>query len=450
MKNRNHNLRYPVFPSMLLNYLLLNAWLIRNKNMESFKGDLTSDVSFIFLLIFILFNVIILGFTILKKINIQSGPAPYIVLFLVFQFLNIRYIEPAYYWNLIPDSSTYTNLGLTLFECGKLALDCDRLSILQWPIGQPVISAFLYTYFYYESKYIYLLIFSLAIFFISKLAQNQFGNIYQVGLVYFILLSNNYELSFLIISEIPYLFFSSIFLYCLFKNKYKLSFVFAILSILIRPIGVINLSVFFLFLLINERNKTKFYFFGFTVISLLYMLYNYIMNGLFAFATIVSVNLSGDGLIKSNSLIENLVFFVSKDGFRFISDNLSRLYGSGSRDCVFENCFIFNPLFNKEGSVPEIIFSNEILTYVLRPILELVFKITSPTSLFIYFPFLLLLIFFSNKKNSFVFISIFTLNILLSVLTAEYGSRWWLYPNLLLIYLIPEFLKNAISKIRND
>jgi len=160
MKNRNLNLRYPVLPSMLLNYLLLNAWLIKNKNMESFKGDLTSDLSFIFLLIFILFNVIILGFTILKKINVQSGPTPYIVLFLVFQFLNIRYIEPAYYWNLIPDSSTYTNLGLTLFECGKLALDCDRLSILQWPIGQPVISAFLYTYFYYESKYIYLLIFS--------------------------------------------------------------------------------------------------------------------------------------------------------------------------------------------------------------------------------------------------------------------------------------------------
>ena len=210
------------------------------------------------------------------------------------------------------------------------------------------------------------------------------------------------------------------------------------LSILIRPIGVINLSVFFLFLFINKEIKLNFTFWFHSYFTFVHVIQ--LPNERFVYFCDNSFSkFIWRWVDKIKFINRESSFFLSKDGFRFISDNLSRLYGSGSRDCVFENCFIFNPLFNKEGLYHEIIFSNEILTYALRPILELVFKITSPTSLFIYLPFLLLLIFFSNKKNSFVFITIFTLNILFSVLTAEYGSRWWLYPNLLLIYLIPEF-----------
>ena len=130
---------------------------------------------------------------------------------LIFQLLNINNLPNSYFWETVPDSITYRLLGETLIECGKLALDCNENSILQWPFGQPLISGILSKYFYNIAQHIYLLIFLASIWFISMLSYKNYGNYFAVGITYFAFLPNNYELSPLIISEIPYLLFTSIY-----------------------------------------------------------------------------------------------------------------------------------------------------------------------------------------------------------------------------------------------
>ena len=93
----------------------------------------------------------------------------YLFVILIFQLLNINNLPNSYFWETVPDSNTYRLLGETLIECGKLALDCNENSILQWPFGQPLISGILSKYFYNIAQHIYLLIFLASIWFISML-----------------------------------------------------------------------------------------------------------------------------------------------------------------------------------------------------------------------------------------------------------------------------------------
>ena len=39
----------------------------------------------------------------------------------------------------------------------------------------------------------------------------------------------------------------------------------------------------------------------------------------------------------------------------------SRIIWKGVRDCKYENCFIYNPLFNKDGTIPQSLNENSFL-----------------------------------------------------------------------------------------
>ena len=144
--------------------------------------------------------------------------------------------------------------------------------------------------------------------------------------------------------------------------------------------------------------------------------------------------------------LKNFIFNLGNDENQFfITRNLQRLYGAGSRDCVFEYCVIYNPLFTDDGTFPDLIPKNNVTGYAINIFLSELFKIGSPLGVWVYLPFTY--IFLLRKKNNFdnLIIFLFLSNIFLSILTAEYGSRWWLLPNLLSIYL----LSNLIYKIKH-
>ena len=86
-------------------------------------------------------------FVIFKKIQINNSLFLFLAVFIIFQLNNLSHIKSEYIWNTIPDSKTYKLIGETLFECGKLAISCLEPPELQWPIGQPIISGFLATFF---------------------------------------------------------------------------------------------------------------------------------------------------------------------------------------------------------------------------------------------------------------------------------------------------------------
>ena len=107
------------------------------------------------------------------------------------------------------------------------------------------------------------------------------------------------------------------------------------------------------------------------------------------------------------------------------------------RYCIsFENCFLYNPLFLKDGTVPTLLGANTIFGQLANPIVSNLFKLTSPLGIWIYLP-ILFLFSVARKLRIVNYISlIFLLNIILSILTSEYGSRWWLLPDLLTINLL--------------
>ena len=117
------------------------------------------------------------------------------------------------------------------------------------------------------------------------------------------------------------------------------------------------------------------------------------------------------------------------------------------QDCKYENCFIYNPLFNKDGTIPQSLNENSFLGRVLNPIMSNTFKITSPLGIWVYVPFLF--IFCINRKfsiDNLIFL-MFLLNIMFSVLTNEYGSRWWLLPNLLSMFLFSALSFKLVNRI---
>ena len=179
------------------------------------------------------------------------------------------------------------------------------------------------------------------------------------------------------------------------------------------------------------------------------MSYNLLMNDNFIISTTVSTNIEGDGIIDSSSTLEYATKIFSIQNFEQISKNIQELYGQGSRDCRFEKCFLYNPLFNSDGTVPQLLNKNSVIGRALKPLVESAFKITSPLGIWIYLPFLYILSLRKKDLTNNFILTMFCLNILLSVLTKEYGSRWWLLPNLLSIYLFSSVLFKFKSFIKN-
>ena len=264
---------YPLFQSLLFNYLLLNAWLIQNKNIRiSDYSDwvLNDPPLWVF---FVLVNLVILSLFLFRKINLNNNISYFLLAIFVFQIINIYKIPANYFWETVPDSASYRYLGETLFSCGKLALSCESDPFCS-SIGQPVISGLLSIYFYDFAKYIYLSIFILAIYFIGELSRRKFGNLYIYGIIYFSLMQNNYELSSLIISEIPYILLSVGMINFLDKSRLNISFLLGFLSLLVRPIGIINIVIFFIYLIAKKR----------------YLIYKFLLLFLICFLLVMSFN----------------------------------------------------------------------------------------------------------------------------------------------------------------
>ena len=442
---KSFQIRFPLIQSLILNYLLFNRWLLKNTQIDisNYKFWILEQKP-IWFVIFIL-NIVISIIILFKKIKLDHSIIYYLFVILIFQLLNINNLPNSYFWETVPDSNTYRLLGETLIECGKLALDCNENSILQWPFGQPLISGILSKYFYNIAQHIYLLIFLASIWFISMLSYKNYGNYFAVGITYFAFLPNNYELSPLIISEIPYLLFTSMSIFYLNQRNNNLAFIFSILSFFVRPIGIINLFMFFMFLFFKRRNLIIKYICILFLVLLTYMTYNLLINQSFIISTTVATNIQGDGFVDSESSVSYFFSFFNNNFLDEVINNLNRLYGEGSRDCRFANCYLYNPLFNSDGTVPELLDNTSRFGQIINPFVVFLFEITSPLKYWVFIPFLFVFCF--SKKNIIdnIITSTFALNILFSLLTYEYGSRWWLLPNLLTIYLIAALFSKAKS-----
>ena len=251
-----------------------------------------------FWVIMLVLNFIVSILIFFRKLQFNQSPVFYVFAFVIFQFSNVYNIDSNYFWTAVPDSKTYAQLGKTFLACGKLAVNCSSESLLQWPLGQPIISGLLSLTLYEYAKYVYLILFSVSFYLVLFITKSIFNKAYHFGAIYFLLIPTNYELSSLIISEIPYLFFTSLFLYSLYVNKTKASFTFSVLSFLVRPIGIINIFIFFINLIYKKRSYFKKYIIYLSLVFITVMTYNYIFNDLFTISTTVSTNIAGDGFKK--------------------------------------------------------------------------------------------------------------------------------------------------------
>ena len=84
------------------------------------------------------------------------------------------------------------------------------------------------------------------------------------------------------------------------------------------------------------------------------MTYNLLINQSFIISTTVATNIQGSGFVDSESSVSYFFSFFNNNFLDEVINNLNRLYGEGSRDCRFANCYLYNPLFNSDGTVPEL------------------------------------------------------------------------------------------------
>ena len=158
----------------MINYLFLNFWLIKNSKNDIYESLINDFTKILPWLILLFLNIIFSVLYFKKRIQISQSLYLYPMIFMFFQFMNLRRIPDSYFWNTIPDARTYRNLGETLYSCGKLSLDCNGESFLQWPVGQPLISGVLSMFFYNYAKYIYCFIFCVSIYLVLKISKRKF------------------------------------------------------------------------------------------------------------------------------------------------------------------------------------------------------------------------------------------------------------------------------------
>ena len=114
-----------------------------------------------------------------RKLQFNQSPVFYVFAFVIFQFSNVYSIDSNYFWTAVPDSKTYAQLGKTFLACGKLAVNCSSESLLQWPLGQPIISGLLSLTLYEYAKYVYLILFSVSFYLLLFITKSFFNKAYH-------------------------------------------------------------------------------------------------------------------------------------------------------------------------------------------------------------------------------------------------------------------------------
>ena len=171
----------------------------------------------------------------------------YISIFIGFFFINLVNVQSSYFWEAIPDSVTYKNLGNSLLSCFKLSLSCTETPYLLFPIGQPFISGILSGYLYEYAHYFNILLVSFTIYLISLIAKKHYLKTSGIGIFYLLSHSLIFELTPMQISEVSFTFllFFIIYIYLQnFKNKDNVSSLLYGFLILVRPIALALLPIF--------------------------------------------------------------------------------------------------------------------------------------------------------------------------------------------------------------
>ena len=327
-----------LFFNLSINYLILNS-------QYSFFSDIPTQIRFLGLVLFLLF-ALLLNYQ-FKKNKELDETIIYILIFIGFSFINLINFQSSYFWEAIPDSVTYKNLGNSLLNCFKLSLSCIETPYLLFPIGQPFISGVLSDYLYEYAHYFNILLVSFTIYFISFVAKEHYLKTSGIGIFYLLSHSLIFELTPMQISEVSFTFllFFIIYIYLQnFKNKDNVSaFLYGFL-ILIRPIALALLP---LFIFIYKKSKVTII--VFIVVLIVAASFNFITADKFIISDF-NVDSRNDGLINNEGYFDYFVKLLKSDSetkiefVNFINNNYQRLYGESSKDCDFETVCFFTIL----------------------------------------------------------------------------------------------------------
>ena len=86
---------------------------------------------------------------------------------------------------------------------------------------------------------------------------------------------------------------------------------------------------------------------------------------MFLISTTISTNIEGDGFNQAIQILSIQCSF-QNENFDNVFNNISRLYGEGSRNCVFSYRFLYNPLFKPDGTVPNNLNNNSIMGIIFN------------------------------------------------------------------------------------
>ena len=123
-----------------------------------------------------------------------------------------------------------------------------------------------------------------------------------------------------------------------------------IISFFIRPIGIMNFLIFFFIVAKNKVKISKYLLILFITFS--YMTYNYFINNSFTISTTIQTNVERDGYVQNLSTFEYAANLIDINNIDFIINNTSNLYGEGSRNCAYEQCFFITLYFYLMGPSP--------------------------------------------------------------------------------------------------
>lgn len=422
-----------------LNYQFINFVILNGQ--FKFFNEIENSTKIYYLLFAVTFLYIILNIP--SRFILFCYP----ISFFIFSILNIIKIPIEYFWTVMPDSRTYSQLGTSLLNCGKLAIECSDQSFLIFPILQPFISGILKMYFYDYSPYIYSIFTTISIVISIKIIKKYDKSTQGFGIFYIMIHSLIFELTPLIISEITFtlLILLSIFL-LITNNESKLKNLFYSLSLLIRPVGIALLPIIFLY-----TKSKKNLFLTLTTVLLIAASFNFFTVGEFKVSEF-NIDSQQDGFVDNENYFDYIkkIFLLDTDEkvafLNFFTNNTARLYGETSNVCVFDlSCTTYNPIYNTDGTVSDY-FANSRLGNFISSFLILIFKIQAPLGQFIYFlPFLIFIsIFFFKEKNiRFYTVAIISL-IFPSILTAEYGNRW----SFTILFLTGILIETILTKVK--
>ena len=401
-------------------YLLLN-FLVLNGKQAKFS-DIGTNEKILALIITIIFFIFLLN------INIKFFNYGFPLLFFLYLVNNILDIPVEYFWSTIPDSRTYAKLGTSLFECGRLALECSEESYLIFPIAQPLLSGFMVQYFYNIAPYINILFITFTIFIVLKIIIFHTGSNKGIGVFFILIHSLTYELTPMIISEITFTFLIVIFIYYFFtksNNSFTAPIIYS-LAILVRPIGIALFPAVFLL----TKNKKRLILVLITVLMSA-AIFNFVTSDKFVVSEF-NIDSQQDGFVDNSNYADYFIKILNFDSktrnefFSYLGENFSRLYGESSKECSFaKTCNVYNPMYNFDGTESNYFKNSRSGNYISK-FMTTIYKFQAPQGVFVLtLPSILLfsLIFFKDKNIMFYSSSILFL-IIPSIITSEYGSRF--------------------------